>query len=203
MSITVKKGEVFVRAPLFSSNKQIDKFVNSKATWINKQVAKQNQELNRKESFKLDGDSKILVLGEEMPVSQVLSERTNVESLTSDELIKKVKHFYKKKAKRVITAKVTEFSQLMDISVNNVRITSAKTRWGSCSSKGNVNFSWYLIMAPEEQVDYVIIHELAHIKQMNHSKRFWNIVEKYLPDYKIRRKKLKELQSRLNSENWG
>ena len=67
-----------------------------------------------------------------------------------------------------------------------------KTRWGSCSSQGNLNFNNRLLLVPEELVDYVVVHELAHRKEMNHPNAFWNVVEKYMPDYKERRKKLRE-----------
>ena len=67
-----------------------------------------------------------------------------------------------------------------------------KTRWGSCSSNGNLNFNNRLLFVRKELVDYVVVHELAHRKEMNHSNAFWNVVEKYMPDYKERRKKLRE-----------
>ena len=70
-------------------------------------------------------------------------------------------------------------------------ITGAKTRFGSCSSKGNISFSYRLMMYPEPAREYVVVHELAHLVEMNHSKRFYAIVERYLPDYKERKKQLK------------
>lgn len=87
--------------------------------------------------------------------------------------------------------KLNFWSERMGVIYNRVRIKDVKTRWGSCSSKSNLNFSWKLFIIPERLLDYVIVHELAHLKQMNHSKEFWDIVEKYLPDYKIRRAELK------------
>lgn len=72
------------------------------------------------------------------------------------------------------------------------QLLEQKTRWGSCSSKGNLNFNWKLVRMPEEVLDYVVVHELAHRKEMNHSKAFWAIVESVLSDYRERRKWLKE-----------
>ena len=80
----------------------------------------------------------------------------------------------------------------MGIKYGRITIASAKTRFGSCSSKGNISYSYRLMMYPEEAIDYVVVHELAHRIEMNHSPRFYAIVERILPDYKKRRKLLKE-----------
>ena len=80
----------------------------------------------------------------------------------------------------------------MNVTYGTVRLSSARTRWGSCSARGNLNFHWKLILMPPEVLDYVVVHELAHRREMNHSPRFWAIVEKVLPDYKERRRWLKE-----------
>lgn len=81
--------------------------------------------------------------------------------------------------------------------INRISIRGQKTRWGSCSRLGNLNFNWKLIMAPQAVIDYIVIHELAHLKEMNHSSRFWSLVESLCPDYKKHRKWLKENGLRL------
>ena len=83
-----------------------------------------------------------------------------------------------------------------------VPINSAKTRWGSCSGKNSINFSWRLIMADDYMIDYVVVHELMHIKVHNHSDRFWMHVAAVMPDYKERRLQLKEFQKRVANEDW-
>ena len=80
----------------------------------------------------------------------------------------------------------------MKVSYGRITIRDQKTRWGSCSSRGNLNFNWRLLLMPERVMDYVIVHELAHRREMNHSAAFWQIVETYLPDYRERRQWLKE-----------
>ena len=79
----------------------------------------------------------------------------------------------------------------MNLKYGRITITSAKTRFGSCSSKGNISFSYRLMLYPRELVDYVIVHELAHLSEMNHSDRFYKIIESVLPDYRERVKRLK------------
>ena len=99
---------------------------------------------------------------------------------------------YKAQARAYIVPKVEEYAQKFGFKYNKVRITSATTRWGSCSSKKNLNFSYRLILAPKASVDYVIVHELCHLRQMNHSKKFWAEVENIMPDYKLHEKWLKQ-----------
>lgn len=95
------------------------------------------------------------------------------------------------KAMEIFPKRVEYYAQLMGISYGRITIREQKTRWGSCS--GNLNFNWKLTLMPPEILDYVVVHELAHRKEMNHSKDFWKIVEQVLPDYQKRRKRLKEL----------
>ena len=97
----------------------------------------------------------------------------------------------KKNAKKYFKDKIEYYSKIMGLNYSRMTITSAKTRFGSCSSKGSISFSYRLMLYPESAREYVVVHELAHLREMNHSKDFYAIVERYLPDYKERRKKLK------------
>ena len=86
---------------------------------------------------------------------------------------------------------------------SGVKITAADTRWGSCSGKNRLCFSWKLIFADLAAVDDVVVHELAHIREHNHSPRFWALVKEILPDYQLRKERLKTLQERLSEEDWN
>ena len=105
------------------------------------------------------------------------------------------------KAKETITKRVSYFARLMGVSYRNITIREQKTRWGSCSSEKNLNFNWKLILAPPEVLDYVVVHELCHRLEMNHSPRFWAQVERVLPDYKVSRKWLREHGNELMDLN--
>lgn len=98
------------------------------------------------------------------------------------------------KIKEKIGARVRYYSQMMGVTTGRITIRNQKTRWGSCSAKGNVNFNYQLYYLPEELLDYVVIHELAHRRHMNHSGEFWAEVEKYCPEYRQRRKQLKSYE---------
>ena len=97
----------------------------------------------------------------------------------------------KKSAAEIIPPKVEYFSHIMGVYPEHVSINSAKTRFGSCSGKNRLNFSCRLMFYPESAIDYVVVHELAHIKYHNHSREFWAFVGKFMPDYKERRKLLR------------
>ena len=97
----------------------------------------------------------------------------------------------KARLKEIITPILEHYSEKMGVSYDKFSINSAKSRFGSCSSKKTLNFSYRLMLYPYEAIEYVCVHELAHLREMNHSKKFWAIVEAYLPDYKARKKLLK------------
>ena len=97
----------------------------------------------------------------------------------------------KKRAKEILPLKTEYYAKIMNIKYGRITITSAKTRFGSCTEKGNISYSYRLMQYPEQAIDYVVVHELAHIRELNHSSRFYAIIESVMPDYKVRRKLLK------------
>ncbi len=115
-------------------------------------------------------------------------------AFTQDELSRLARQ-----ALTVISERAAHFAPEIGVDYGRITIRSQKTRWGSCSSKGNLNFNCLLMLAPPEVLDYVVVHELCHRKEMNHSGKFWAEVEKVLPDYRARRKWLKENGSLLIS----
>lgn len=102
-----------------------------------------------------------------------------------------LEHKYRREAREKLGQRTAYFARLMGVSYGRITIRAAKTRWGSCSGAGNLNFHWKLVLMPPQVLDYVVVHELAHRKEMNHSPAFWAEVEKILPDYKERRRWLK------------
>lgn len=108
-----------------------------------------------------------------------------------------LRRYYIRIARDIFTQKTAYFAALMGVSYGRISIREQKTRWGSCSSAGNLNFNWRLIFAPEEVLDYVVVHELAHRLEMNHSQAFYDIVARVLPDYKKSRKWLRDNGNKL------
>ena len=116
-------------------------------------------------------------------------------------------HALAQRAKTVIPARVAYYAPIVGVTYGNITIRHQRTRWGSCSSQGNLNFNCLLMLAPEKVIDYVVVHELCHRKEMNHSPKFWAEVERILPDYRERRRWLREngqpLTARLNQSSYA
>ena len=119
--------------------------------------------------------------------------RTAKPNMMSDELTPCETARLREEARRVLGEKTAYFAEIMGLKYSKIVITGAKTRFGSCSAKGNISYSYRLMRYPEAAIDYVVVHELAHLVEMNHSPRFYEVVEKILPDYKSRRKLLKSM----------
>lgn len=125
----------------------------------------------------------------EKAIEKMREKAQNAPAELSSEKIKELK----KLAKEVLPERVKHFSEQMNLFPTALKITSAKTRFGSCSGKNSICFSYRLMLYPLEAIDYVVVHELAHIRHKNHGKKFYDLIEKYLPDYKERQKLLKIL----------
>ncbi len=201
LSLTVDKTwELVVKAPVFVTKKTIEKFVLKNKNW----VEERKQKIIDKIKSYTEGE-KFYFFWEEYEL-KFSSDYKNIyfdwmnfyldKSLKNkaDILFEK---FYKKEAKKYIRERLEEISEKYNLKYNGLKITSAKTRWGSCTSTKNINFSYRLIMAPIKTIDYVIVHELAHLTHMNHSKIFWTEVETMMKwlfpwDYKIYKNWLKK-----------
>lgn len=147
-----------------------------------RELTLQDQELKR---FVEDHRQWILEKTELAEKRQEIYESTKatpVEELSPEEI---------RRIKGKIADRVGHYGAVMGVSVGKITIRNQKTRWGSCSAKGNLNFNYQLYYLPQELLDYVVVHELAHRKHMNHSAEFWAEVEKYCPEYRQRRKQLK------------
>ena len=209
IAIQVKNAEVVVRAPLRASKTEIDRFVWEKRAWIERHLLAQQRTVEQRESFTLGYGSRVLLCGREYPIvaaegrvgfdGRVFRLPENLDSTQIKTLMVQV---YRMVAETLLPERTRHFAQLMRVRPSAVRVTAAKTRWGSCSGKNSINYSWRLVLAAEDVIDYVVVHELAHIKEHNHSSRFWRIVEDMLPDYRARKKQLRVLQERLSAEGW-
>ena len=184
-------ARLIVRAPLRTPEKTIREFVESHALWIEKKQAQaalvvkaQAKQFIPGETFPYLGKSYMLevVKGQKKPLLLNGNFKLADEALGNAQQV--FQDWYRRQARQIIGERAKLFATKYDFQYGKVRISSARTRWGSCSPTGDLSFSWRLILNPLEVVDYVVIHELVHTVHHNHSKRFWKKVEKILPDYK-------------------
>ena len=209
LALHIRGGALEVRAPLIMPKKEIDKFVASKEKWIAGKLASSEKHAKSRKDFRLDYGSTVLYLGNEYPIEAKSGNRVGFDKsffmppgLSADEIKSACVQIYRLLAKRELTSRALHFSKQLNVAPSAVKINNAKTRWGSCSTRKSLNFSWRLVMSESDVVDYVVVHELAHLIEMNHSDKFWAIVESVLPDYPMRKKRLKELTRRLAGEDW-
>ncbi len=206
LSLEIQKdGRLIVRSPHQIPRNQIISFVQSKENWIKKkQELVKAQYKDIPERNYVTGEQ-FLFLGENYALELVKSQEKPLILKDKFYLAEKFqgngKHifedWYKKQARQEIIYLVKLNSRKDRFSYTKVRITSAKTRWGSCGSKGTLNFSWRLVMAPRDVISYVVIHELVHLKIKNHSRTYWEEVKRLMPGYKHFQMWLKENGHRL------
>ena len=211
LSIAIQPdGNLLVKAPLQLSDDEILKWIKSKTGWIIRQREKvlEQQKVNPPKRYR--SGEKFSYMGKEYELEVRISDaRAGMVGILADKIVvfskvdsedvveRILNSWYVEQAKIWIPKRVRFFAGQMGERYKNITIKNQKKRWGSCSSDRNLNFNWRLIMMPEEITDYVVVHELCHLKQMNHSKAFWDEVEKVLPDYKMRKKWLEEQQISL------
>lgn len=204
--IQVTAEGVLVKTNRTTSMREINGFVEKKSAWILKNLEK--LKVRQKEKTLVSG-SQIYYLGKQYPIDieeYELLKRATLEFVdnrfviktqqgtTQEELYALIDMFYKQKAIEKITPLLKRWSEEMRLEPSYVGFRRAKTRWGSCSSRNRISFNYYLMKLPLSLVEYVVVHELAHITHKNHSADFWGLVGKYMEDYRERESKIKAFE---------
>lgn len=181
-----------VRAPYWVRNSEIENFIIENKNWIEKKLIELKNKPKIESKYFVNGE-RFLYLGKEIKLCLsagqefILTETDEllIPVLYGDNIKEMLIRWYKNQANRIITERCKIISERIKINPKKIKINSARTRWGSCSKNGNVNFTWRLVMAPLQVIDYVILHELVHLVHHNHSKAYWSMVENFMPEYKI------------------
>ncbi|MGB9694720.1 MAG: M48 family metallopeptidase [Caldisericaceae bacterium] len=193
------KATLVIKAPYSVSNNAINEVIHRHIRWIRKRISNARTIDKSSEKQFVSGES-FLYLGRTYRLF-IVKEQTEIlrfdnafylrednQPFARDRFIE----WYKKTSRSFISERVRFYSNLTGIKYQKVKITSARKRWGSCSREGNLSFTYKLIMAPIFVIDYVVVHELCHILEHNHSKAFWEHVRTILPNYKESKDYLKE-----------
>lgn len=199
-----RDGRVVMHVPYHTPEGEIDKFIKEKLPWVKKKIHEKQKNADSTESpKKFVAGEKFLYLGDHYPLELrepgsgrnrlALSHGTFY--LDKDCLPRARDFFvkwYKERAQEIFIERVNYYSKKLKLYPKEIRISSAKRRYGSCSLANMLSFTFRLVMAPYPMIDYVIVHELAHIKVKNHSQHFWMYMEEVMPDYRKYKKWLKD-----------
>lgn len=204
IAIEVRSDEIVVRAPVTTPTSRIEALLDERQAWIQKIWDR------RAESPKSDGNFLsvgVWYLGELLSVNYVNREQRvwqierkgselhiagPVVSESTDDIRNALYAWYRGEATRILKKQLRALAIENQVEIKDVRIKDQKTRWGSCSSQRNINLNWRLIMAPPWVARYVMIHELCHVREMNHSDKFWSEVRRAMPNYEEARDWLRE-----------
>ncbi len=206
VSMQLEGEKLRIRVPKTLEDKVIQDLIIKKSTWIKKKLA---QNKNKPlivppkyadgEYFKYLGEDYILTINtnegipylilQDNSFQAFIPEKTEkIESTINDLFIK----WYQQNASLILEEKTNHFAKVIGVYPKSITIKNYKSRWGACSIEGNIFYNWRLILTPIAIIDYVVVHELCHMLEHNHSKRYWQHVMRYLPDHKERRKWLRE-----------
>ncbi len=189
LSLSVMKdGNVVVKAPIGMRNETINHFVEEKQAWIRDKLFLINKtkvkfdDVVHYQRFLLYGNKYSLILDNVKKIET--NDKFQIimpQKIDREKILKTLKNWYKKIAKQILEDRLKFIESRIKLKSSLLRISDSKGRWGSCNSKGVITFNFRVIMLPPAIIDYVIIHELCHLVEMNHSKNFWKLVETFLP----------------------
>tara|TARA_Y100001954_G_C15639540_1_gene516961 strand:- start:12 stop:725 length:714 start_codon:yes stop_codon:yes gene_type:complete len=200
LTLRVKNNQAEILCPYYTSSKYLRNFIVKKKNWIRKNIENNSKNLSEidqisKGYIRYKG-KKLSLICEKAKHERVLLEEDKLKvfySRESSERKKKIIIFWLKyESYKFLNERLFFLSKKININFNSLKIRSYRARWGSCNEKGDILLNWKLIMLPESVIDYVLIHELAHVLIPNHSEFFWKLVEKKYPTYKEKKKWLKE-----------
>jgi len=201
-----KSAELTVYAPSFTPVSEINRFLEEKQNWIDKAIHRQSEIRQEEQPRSFQTGEQFYYLGTLYPLeayfepleTQGVIFWNNRFFLNCPDNNTMRRHYferwYKKKAGTYLVSRVEHFSRIQNLTPRDVRISGASQRWGSCSADNSLAFSFRLIMAPPDVIDYVVIHELMHIRQKNHSSKFWRLVVEAMPQYQAHRRWLRDHQ---------
>ncbi|MBV9420751.1 MAG: M48 family metallopeptidase [Alphaproteobacteria bacterium] len=181
-------GEVTVTAPSQRSLERALRFAQGESRWIARQLSRVPQRVD------FAPGAKVPFLGHEHVIEHV--ERGTVRDADArviriggqrEFVARRLTDFLKREAKRELETRSHAFAARIDAKVRRVSVRDTASRWGSCSTKGSISYCWRLVMAPEFVLDYVVAHEVAHLREMNHGPRFWKLVRSIVPDVRMPR----------------
>nr|WP_303266135.1 SprT family zinc-dependent metalloprotease [Streptomyces sp. NA02536] len=177
--------------PEKASSSDVNQFLQQKSKWVAEKHALIQSILSRPAELNLEQPSVVWLLGRQQHIQHMPTSRPSVRQVgrelivggNSDEAAAAVERWYRRKSRQHVQDLVEHQAKRLGLEFHNITIRDQQTRWGSCSSSRNLSFSWRLIMAPPEVFEYVAVHELCHLREPNHSKAFWRLLDVAQPQW--------------------
>lgn len=203
--VVERDKSVVVLAPSGTSDERIERFVERKKLWIYEKIHHSPKFGEPKPETPFISGKAVPYLGKSYRLDVVdesfkgirFSGKFQISKANLDQGPEIVENWYREKAKEKIPPQVERYARQLGVEYNKILISDLKYRWGSCTLKGNLNFNWRLIKAPQFVINYVVIHELAHLIELNHTEHFWNIVRVQMPNYEEAKEWLRENGERV------
>lgn len=205
--------ELIVKAPIWMSTEDVEAFITRKSEWVD---ATRERLLNARQKelsmrIKLENGDILPYLDRKLTLTVVREERSRIKIRQLDDRVilyagyeadyeyrrSQLEKWYRRQAAAVLEERARRYAEVLGVSYGKLHVKDQRSRWGSCSTRANLNFNWRIIMAPEAVCDYVIIHELCHLVHMDHSPEFWNLVGSIDPLYRRHRTWLKQHSEEL------
>ena len=206
--ITIENGEVVIKAPWYTTRNQIQEVVESKRDWIMKKLEEYNvsprkaKEYEDGEKFQILGESYYLniyykdinnaILNVENEKIEIILPLSYAEEDNTEQIKKMIDKMYYMIAEKEVESAMEKTRKMVGLAPEENKIKKIKYAWGTCSSRKVITINQNLMMYSRKAIEYVVLHEICHLKYMNHSKKFWEMVESYMPDYKEAEKELKK-----------
>ncbi|HEY7884544.1 MAG TPA: SprT family zinc-dependent metalloprotease [Cellvibrionaceae bacterium] len=212
ISIEVRESAVIVRAPKGVGQSLLTRFVNSRRHWVLQKLAAQQQKLAARPCYRFVAGEQLPYLSQQLMLEVVAAPKNTVvlngDRLTAGvsgrsqqpvaiQVAALVSDWYKARALEVLSAKTHALCAQLGLNCTDIKVRATRSKWGHCTSEGRIQYNWQIVLAPEQVVDYLVAHEVCHLRHPHHGPAFWQMVEQVCPDYQHWRQWLREQGFRL------
>jgi len=206
LEVQVRGDEVVVRVPSFVSQRDVQKFLRDKSAWVHQRLAEHRLRVQEFAPRHYQAGARWWFLGEPYTLHVAAGPRDRVwrqddhlvlqlrapNAAADDKRYRLLASWYQDQARQLLLAKVEQLTAQLGLRCGDLKLRKTRSRWGHCTHDGRLQFNWLVLQAPESVVDYLVAHEVCHLRHFNHSKAFWNLVARACPDYQQQRAWLKQ-----------
>lgn len=212
ISLEVKGGQVVMRAPKGATHQELESFAFSKCAWVLAKMAEQKKLLEEVPSYDFKTGTLLPLLGKQLRLEVAFGTRAMVQRQEENLFVlvssrsklpvaaqvkKLVEGWYRNEALSLLTQKTYDLCSQQALTCRSVTVRDTRTKWGHCTAQGHIQYNWKIILAPMSVVDYLVVHEVCHLKHHNHSRTYWKYIEQVYPQFESERRWLRDEGFRL------